>query len=125
METEKPEENKKKTELTDLEWESRVLCPDGNCIGVIGQDGRCSECGKKYDVVLAENPLPEKESFPPEDLTPDKEDLSSDEEPIQDPSDSENSDDWQDRLLCSDGNCIGVIGADGRCKECGKPYGEK
>jgi len=31
-------------------------------------------------------------------------------------------DGWQDRVLCSDGNCIGVIGPDGRCKECSKPY---
>ena len=29
---------------------------------------------------------------------------------------------WADRRLCSDGNCIGVIGPDGRCKECGKPF---
>ena len=129
METEKPEENKEKTELTteltDLEWENRVLCPDGNCIGVIGRDGRCSECGKKYDGILAEEPFPEKGSSPPEDLTPDKEDLSPEEETIQDLTDSGNSDDWQNRLLCSDGNCIGVIGPDGRCKECGKPYEEK
>jgi hypothetical protein len=30
--------------------------------------------------------------------------------------------DWDNRRLCSDGNCIGVIGADGRCKECGRAY---
>jgi hypothetical protein len=30
--------------------------------------------------------------------------------------------DFASRKLCSDGNCIGVIGPDGRCKECGKPY---
>lgn len=30
--------------------------------------------------------------------------------------------DFNSRKLCSDGTCIGVIGADGRCKECGKPY---
>lgn len=30
--------------------------------------------------------------------------------------------DWDNRRLCSDGSCIGVIGPDGRCKECGKPY---
>ncbi len=29
---------------------------------------------------------------------------------------------WEDRILCSDGACIGVIGPDGKCKECGKPY---
>jgi len=31
-------------------------------------------------------------------------------------------DSWEDRVLCSDETCIGVIGPDGRCKECGKPY---
>lgn len=30
--------------------------------------------------------------------------------------------DFASRKLCSDGTCIGVIGPDGRCKECGKPY---
>jgi hypothetical protein len=30
--------------------------------------------------------------------------------------------DFASRKLCSDGSCIGVIGPDGRCKECGKPY---
>jgi hypothetical protein len=35
------------------------------------------------------------------------------------------SDDWESRTLCSDGNCIGIIGANGRCKECGKPFGWK
>jgi len=34
----------------------------------------------------------------------------------------EDSFDFAKRLLCSDGSCIGVIGPDGRCKECGKPY---
>lgn len=29
---------------------------------------------------------------------------------------------FADRILCSDGTCIGVIGPDGKCKECGKPY---
>jgi hypothetical protein len=30
--------------------------------------------------------------------------------------------DFSSRILCSDGTCIGVIGPDGRCKECGTPY---
>mgnify|MGYP001561918479 FL=1 len=30
-----------------LDLESRVLCPDGNCTGII-VDGKCSECGKPY-----------------------------------------------------------------------------
>jgi hypothetical protein len=33
--------------------------------------------------------------------------------------------DWENRVLCSDGNCIGVIGPDGHCKVCGKPLQEE
>ncbi len=29
----------------DPEFTRRQLCPDGACIGVIGQDGRCKLCG--------------------------------------------------------------------------------
>jgi hypothetical protein len=31
--------------------------------------------------------------------------------------------DWGKRMLCVDESCIGTIGPDGRCRECGKPYG--
>lgn len=33
----------------DDDWASRRLCPDGNCIGVIGPDGRCKECGRNAE----------------------------------------------------------------------------
>jgi Txe/YoeB family toxin of Txe-Axe toxin-antitoxin module len=29
---------------------------------------------------------------------------------------------FNDRTLCSDGNCIGIIDKNGHCKNCGKPY---
>jgi hypothetical protein len=29
-----------------LEWSERKVCPDGACIGVIGDDGRCKVCGR-------------------------------------------------------------------------------
>ena len=29
--------------------------------------------------------------------------------------------DFEDRIPCSDGNCIGII-VDGKCNVCGKPY---
>jgi len=32
----------------DLAWENRILCSDESCIGVIGPDGCCKECGKPY-----------------------------------------------------------------------------
>ena len=28
------------------EWIDRKLCPDGSCIGVIGDDGKCRVCGR-------------------------------------------------------------------------------
>jgi len=31
-------------------------------------------------------------------------------------------DDFSERILCSDGSCIGVIDEKGFCKVCGKPY---
>ncbi len=30
--------------------------------------------------------------------------------------------DFSNRVLCSDGTCIGVINEEGICKVCGKPY---
>jgi hypothetical protein len=33
---------------TSVDWESRRLCSDGNCIGVINEKGVCSICGKPY-----------------------------------------------------------------------------
>ena len=32
------------------------------------------------------------------------------------------NEDWEKRVLCSDESCIGTVGPDGKCKECGKPY---
>ena len=118
METEISEENERETDPNDSEWEQRVLCSDGNCIGVIGPDGNCKECGKKFDGTLPEEHFSDKEESITADIPAEEEDPS-----IEDlPQEAIGSDDWQDRVLCSDGNCIGIIGPDGRCKECGKPY---
>lgn len=36
-----------RTEGSDpLAMENRRLCPDGNCIGILGADGRCVVCGQ-------------------------------------------------------------------------------
>ena len=127
METETPEENEKETAApTDIEWEHRVLCSDGNCIGVIGSDGHCKECGGEYEGALPENHFSASEGPTPEDISFEKEDPSFEDLPQEAAESNEHDDslkdsDWQDRVLCSDGNCIGVIGPDGRCKECGKP----
>jgi len=53
----------------------------------------CHRCGTKIDGPAAE--------LPP-----------SEEAPL----------DFSRRVLCSDGNCIGVVNEQGFCKICGKPY---
>ena len=95
------------------DWDNRRLCSDGNCIGVIGPDGRCKECGKLHSADAG--------GMPPAtaDPTPAAVPGSRSEAPAVA---AEAGDDWERRRLCGDENCIGVIGPDGRCKECGRPY---
>ena len=131
IESEKTEEEENAGRIDD-EWDRRILCSDGACIGIIGPDGRCKECGKPYEGTLPEPPpdeghaAPAGESFDAaatEEETADsgETDADADGRPAQE-SDADSDDEWENRRLCSDGACIGVIGSDGRCKECGKPY---
>lgn len=98
----------------DLDLEERTLCPDEACIGVIGPSGRCKVCGRAADLAGATAPVApapaESEGAAmlerPEDAAP----LAGAAAP----------DDFEDRRLCPDGACIGVIGWDGRCKVCGR-----
>ncbi len=120
METEIPETSENEATGPDSDWDNRILCNDGNCIGVIGADGHCKECGKKY-----EGPLPEMSAEETVEQTAEKEEESTlpDETTAANAADEPPGDDgWDNRILCNDGNCIGIIGADGKCKECGKPY---
>jgi hypothetical protein len=111
------------------DWDSRVLCSDGNCIGVIGPDGRCKECGKPSD-----EPLPPQTAKAAEQDAPT---VDAATETVEEgrlsppsfeeaatPAEENKDDDWDNRVLCSDGSCIGVIGPDGKCKECGRPCGK-
>ncbi len=133
MTSDLPEENQEAAEDYDLDWENRILCSDGNCIGIIGVDGCCKECGKKYEGELSRPAPSDPDKQAPSDL--DEQAPSELDEPIEteieDPSSvadetghtpsGPTDDEWENRVLCSDGNCIGVIGSDGKCKECGKP----
>lgn len=111
----------------DLEWKNRVLCSDESCIGVIGPDGNCKECGLAYTGELPESfhQVPSEASNDhPAAMGP-----STASETItgaatagatMPPDDAD--DEWERRTLCIDESCIGVLGPDGCCKECGKPY---
>ena len=94
------------------DWENRVLCRDESCIGIVGPDGRCKECGKLFEVPQTgtgdTSPADSEDSEPADETVAPKKDWAAD--------------DWESRTLCSDESCIGVIGPDGRCKECGQPY---
>jgi len=110
---------------SDSEWDQRMLCSDGNCIGIIGADGRCKVCGMPFDGDL---PSPVAEANTDDDGVdglPADQQTTVETEPVDAESmvASDGPDDvWEDRTLCADGSCIGVIGPDGHCKECGKPY---
>jgi len=109
----------------DIDWENRILCRDGNCIGVIGVNGRCTECGLIYDASQESD-----DNFEPDEIAAiETDDTASDDNAaddwdefgsVDDEDASVLDSDWEDRKLCSDGNCIGVIGHDGCCRECGK-----
>lgn len=92
------------------DWEKRILCSDESCIGVIGEDGSCKECGKVYEGNLAG-----------QKTTGDVPSKISEEQKTGASTDAPSEDDWDQRILCGDEACIGVIGSDGKCKECGKP----
>ncbi len=98
----------------DFSLDDRILCSDGACIGVIGPDGSCKECGKTYEGSEA---LPQTDG--PDSLL--------DEVPADSPDDVgqivESRDvpaDPSERECCSDEMCVGIIGEDGRCGTCGK-----
>jgi hypothetical protein len=105
----------------DIAWEQRVLCRDESCIGIIGPDGRCKECGIAYEAGHSEQDVAIDERFQDEEET--AEEAPNDITPQIASADDDVA--WENRVLCSDESCIGVVGPDGRCKECGKPYQEE
>jgi hypothetical protein len=100
-------------------WTERRLCENGACIGVIGSDGHCKVCG-----TLDAGGPEVVQSDDDDELAADDEAGSSvdddDDDAEDDDEDDEDSDEDEERTLCPDGACVGVIGADGRCKVCGR-----
>jgi hypothetical protein len=93
------------------DWEKRILCSDESCIGTIEPNGKCRECGKPY-----EGELPSGYGASSEQTV-----KAEEQKPVSSKTDTNFDDDWDKRVLCSDESCIGTIGEDGKCKECGKP----
>ena len=82
---------------------SRKLCPDGACVGVIGDDGKCRVCGRTEAQAAAG-------------------------EAVQDLGGGDGGGETggeaggfnAGRRLCDDGACVGVVGDDGVCRVCGR-----
>jgi hypothetical protein len=85
----------------------RKLCPDGTCVGVIGEDGRCGECRRTE--AEAEDVDSVGDHF---DAA--REGAAGDRAPDADGFDPTT------RRLCDDGNCVGIVGDDGLCRVCGR-----
>jgi hypothetical protein len=118
MSDESTESNEDEMAAGEVDWGNRVLCSDESCIGVIGADGRCKECGKSYEGSWTEGGSQTAESNETQTNSEGADDFDTTEPTQTDAADS----DWENRTLCSDESCIGVIGPNGRCKECGKRY---
>ena len=91
-------------EPDDLDLAARELCPDDACIGVLGADGICPECGRSKSGAAVTSPY----RAAPEIAA------------VNDEAAAAPAFDEDERELCPDDACIGLIGDDGRCRECGR-----
>jgi hypothetical protein len=95
----------------------RRLCPDGACIGVVGDDGRCRVCGRSAG---GKSAAPA--GFAPAaGIDDDDDDGGGDEDADVKSAGAPAAGAFDpNRRLCPDGGCIGVLGADGVCNVCGQ-----
>jgi len=83
----------------------RRLCPDGTCIGLLDDGGRCKICDRSAsgNAVAASDAVAESEPA----------------EPLDDDAFTAGSF-AAGRRLCDDGACVGVIGPSDVCSVCGR-----
>ncbi len=99
--------------MSNIDWTERRLCDDGGCAGVIGSDGRCHVCGHASQFWGDER----RRGMLDEDGAGDGADGG--------PGSAADGggDAVDDRRLCPDGGCTGIIGIDRRCTVCGQRDG--
>ncbi|MCD6497312.1 MAG: hypothetical protein J7M25_03305 [Deltaproteobacteria bacterium] len=98
------------------DFQSRRLCPDGSCLGVIGPDGRCTVCGRVV------GPSSDKGSVREAAQSESVDEPVGADDPLSLPAAEAEAGDGFDpgRRLCPDGACLGLIGPNGRCNICGR-----
>lgn len=116
-------------------WARRRLCPDESCIGVLDAHGVCKLCGKRDEQAAAAgvdatdaDPADARDAA--DDSYDDDDDFDDESEAAADDAESLSAaarssdspgfaDDLENRTLCPDESCIGVLDESGRCKVCG------
>ena len=89
----------------------RKLCADGACVGVIGDDGRCGECGRtEAEAEAGAEPRDVAGAVIEADVV---EAFGATSAEAAGGFDSK-------RRLCDDGSCVGLLGDDGVCRVCGR-----
>jgi hypothetical protein len=109
----------------DFDAASRELCPDGSCTGVLDEAGVCKVCGARGTPPL--RPATAAADGGGDVAAPFDEMVDAG--GVIAPSDSNAGADVKatgdtafddERQLCPDGSCIGVLDEAGRCKVCGR-----
>ncbi len=102
-------------------WEDRILCRDESCVGTIGDNGRCRVCGLDSgdQTKLGDGAQSDQDVYSTKQTSPVVENTEDEKDPIEDHSQSDSNDRWEDRILCKDESCTGTIGRDGSCRVCG------
>ena len=101
------------------DWDRRQLCPDGACVGVIGPDGTCNVCG-----TVLPNWNPDAADASGADESEQVDDARHPVPAVDPARDAEPDPDWDQRTLCPDGACTGLIAPGGKCSVCGRTAAE-
>jgi len=110
-------------EKTGFTLEGRVLCSDDSCIGTVGPDGKCKECGREYSGDEPLDPVAAGRSREGDDQLADPDPADDAEDPGDGSDERVDGDGGQDpdaRVCCPDEACVGVIGPGGKCGTCGR-----
>lgn len=110
-------------EASPADWDSRALCPDESCIGVLNAEARCGVCGRQGEV-RSERAVHFGAAHSDEDdgpATDAEDDVTAHAAASSVSQDGAAVDpEFADRELCPDESCIGVLDDAGACKVCGK-----
>ena len=106
--------------------EERQLCSDGGCLGIV-VDGTCNVCG----LASVASPRESGSGHPGNASVTSPRDpgsghpgasagASGGDAMVAEGGHVDEAFDGEERQLCPDGACTGLVGSDGKCKECGR-----